>query len=122
MSIQLLTWLTTYVLIILAELGDKTQLAVLLLTSNNPGKRWTVFAASALALALCVTIEVTVGVTLAHYIGPAMINKIAGAIFLAMGIWSLAESFYRGKKLTGKEYSSGQIAKNLAISEAIKEN
>ncbi len=78
MSIKFLTWLTTYIIIILCELGDKTQLAVLLFTSNKPDKRWTIFFASALALTLCVLVEVTIGLALARHITPAVINRVAG--------------------------------------------
>ncbi|WP_054692109.1 TMEM165/GDT1 family protein [Syntrophomonas palmitatica] len=89
MSIELITCLTTYLLIILAELGDKTQLAILLVTSNNPRKRWTIFGASALALTACVLVEVTIGTALARVIGINMINRISGAVFLAIGIIGL---------------------------------
>ncbi len=89
MSMSLITWATTYIIIVLCELGDKTQVAVLLFTSKNQGRRWTIFAASALALVLCVLVEVTVGVTLARYIGPALINRVAGVMFLALGIIGL---------------------------------
>ena len=92
MSIQLLTVLSTYVLIILAELGDKTQVAVLLITSNNPHKRWTVFIASAIALTLCVGVEVTVGVALGRYISPQLINKLAGFVFLGIGVLTLIQN------------------------------
>jgi putative Ca2+/H+ antiporter (TMEM165/GDT1 family) len=92
MSIKFLTWLTTYILIVLAELGDKTQVAVLLITSNNPTRRWLVLGASCLALILCVTVEVTVGVVLARYIGPAIINRVAGVIFLLLGIATLMQT------------------------------
>ncbi len=91
MSVELLTWLSTYIIIIICELGDKTQLAVLLLTSNNPRQRWSVFAASSLALTLCVLVEVTVGLTLARHIGPALINRLAGGLFLLMGVIMLAK-------------------------------
>lgn len=97
MSIELLTWLSTYLLIILAELGDKTQVAVLLFTSNNPSQRWTVLLASALALILCVTIEVTIGLTLAKYLGPQMINKIAGIIFLIISLLTFYKTFASGQ-------------------------
>ncbi|MFZ5596867.1 MAG: TMEM165/GDT1 family protein [Bacillota bacterium] len=93
MSIEFLTWLTTYVLIILCELGDKTQMAVLLITSNNPSKRWLIFAASALALTMCVVVEVTVGLTLAKYIGPAVINRATGVIFIIIGLVTLVQHF-----------------------------
>lgn len=92
MSVQLLTSISTYILIILAELGDKTQMAVLLFASNNPQRRWTIFAASASALCLCVLIEVTVGVTLARHIAPSLINKIAGGVFLVIGLITLVKN------------------------------
>lgn len=90
LSIKLLTWISTYIIIILCELGDKTQLAVLLMTSKNPGWRWSIFLASALALSCCVLVEVTVGMTLAQYLGPHIINRLAGGIFLVMGLYGLA--------------------------------
>jgi putative Ca2+/H+ antiporter (TMEM165/GDT1 family) len=89
MSIKLLTGISTYLLIVICELGDKTQFAVLLLTSRNPQKRWLLFLASSLALSLCVLVEVTVGVKLAQYLAPHIINKVAGIIFLLMGILGL---------------------------------
>lgn len=106
MSVKFLTWLTTYIVIILCELGDKTQVAVLLMTSNNPAKRWLVFGASALALTLCVAIEVTVGVTLAKYIGPAMINRATGIIFLVIGLVTLVQYFHPSLKIP-----AGRIAR-----------
>ncbi|MDD4171531.1 MAG: TMEM165/GDT1 family protein [Syntrophomonas sp.] len=93
MNIKLLTWLSTYIIIILCELGDKTQLAVLLFTSNNPHKKWTIFLASSLALILCVLVEVTIGLTLANYIGPDLINKFAGGVFVLLGIIMLGQNF-----------------------------
>ncbi len=99
MSIKLLTYLTTYLIIILCELGDKTQVAVLLLTSRNPKKRWLLFTASALALSLCVLVEVSVGRTLAQYIAPSAINKMAGCVFLIMGIVGLGQEFFLRHKI-----------------------
>ncbi|KUG03940.1 hypothetical protein ASZ90_018720 [hydrocarbon metagenome] len=98
MSIKFLTWLTTYAIIFLCELGDKTQLAVLLITSNNPSKKWMIFIASAIALVLCVIIEVTIGLTLARYMGPDKINKLAGVIFLILGLYALFMSIKNGYK------------------------
>jgi|GEM_PF-1313547 len=89
MSIKLLTSITTFLLIILCELGDKTQVAVLLLTSRSPTKRWLIFFAGALALSLCVLVEISVGVKLAQYISPDLINKFAGGMFILMGTLGL---------------------------------
>ncbi|WP_066634531.1 TMEM165/GDT1 family protein [Desulfolucanica intricata] len=117
MCIEFLTWLSTYTLIILCELGDKTQVAVLLLTSNNPGRRWLIFGASALALTLCVLIEVTVGVTLAKYIGPALINRITGIIFLIVGLVTLAQYFKLLEKFKLKKPSNAEeVANNIKYS------
>ncbi|MDI9481453.1 MAG: TMEM165/GDT1 family protein [Syntrophomonadaceae bacterium] len=93
MSTELLTWASTYIIIILCELGDKTQVVVLLFTSKNPRRRWGIFAASSLALVLCVLTEVTIGVTLARYIGPALINRAAGVMFLLLGLIGLIRVF-----------------------------
>ena len=85
---KLITYLTTFIIIVLAELGDKTQFATLIFASNNPKRKWQVFLAAALALFLCVTIEVTVGLTLARHISPSLINKAAGIMFLLVGIYT----------------------------------
>lgn len=83
---ELITWITSYVIIILCELGDKTQLATLLLASNHPRRKWLIFLASALALSLCVVLEVTVGRMLAEHIGIEQINRAAGFVFVAIGL------------------------------------
>jgi putative Ca2+/H+ antiporter (TMEM165/GDT1 family) len=101
-SIKFLTWITTYALIILNELGDKTQVAVLLLASNNPTKRWLIFAASAAALTTCVFLEVTVGTILARYIGPAIINKVTGVVFLLLGTVTLLHQISMAYKFRSK--------------------
>jgi len=88
---QIVTLVTTYVLIALCELGDKTQVAVLLLSSNTPGRRWLVFFASFLALTTCVIIEVTVGVCLAKHVGPSAFNRVTGFIFLIVGLLNFTQ-------------------------------
>lgn len=98
MMIKLLTYLTTYLIIVICELGDKTQLAVLLLTSRNPQKRWLLFAASALALSLCVIVEVSIGRILSQHIAPNIINKLAGAVFLLMGGVGLWQELLSSRK------------------------
>jgi len=120
MSTELLTWLSTYLIIIICEMGDKTQLAVLLLTSNNPRERWSIFAASSLALILCVLVEVTVGLTLARYVGPAMINKFAGGLFLFMGLIMLARHFDLPARLRVIKGRRGDIKETEARGTEIK--
>lgn len=92
-----ITWLTTYTLIILVELGDKTQIATLVLASNNPRRKWVVFAAGALALTLCVLIEVTVGTTLARYVTQDTINRVTAVIFFVFGLATLFNQYALAK-------------------------
>ena len=92
-----LTWITTYTLIILAELGDKTQIATLVLASNNPRRKWLVFGAGALALTLCVLIEVTVGTTLARHITQDTINRVTAVIFFVFGLATLFKQYALAK-------------------------
>ena len=99
MTFKLLTYVTTYFIIVLCELGDKTQLAVLLFTSRNPQKRWLLFTASALALSLCVLVEVSVGRILAQHIPPLTIIKLAGVVFLLMGGAGLWQELFQYHKL-----------------------
>lgn len=99
LATKFLTWLTTYTLIILCELGDKTQVAVLMFSSNRPTRKWLVFGASALALATCVAIEVTVGSSLARYVGVELINKATGLVFVAIGLVTLGLFNLRPKLL-----------------------
>jgi len=106
LSMKFLTWLTTYALIILNELGDKTQVAVLILASNNPTKRWWIFAASAVALTACVLLEVTVGTILAKHIGPDIINKATGVVFLLLGTFTLLQHLGIANKFRSKNMAT----------------
>jgi len=117
-SLKILTWITTFLLIVICELGDKTQVAVLFITSNNPSRRWYVFAGSALALCLCVFIEVTVGVALARIISPAIINRATGVVFLILGsvilarYFNLAINLKKDKNIESQNKNTGLLLKN----------
>lgn len=92
-----MTWITTYTLIILAELGDKTQIATLVLASNNPRRKWLVFAGGAAALTMCVLIEVTVGAALARYLTQDTINRVTAVIFFVFGLATLFKQYALAK-------------------------
>jgi len=86
-----------FCLMLLAELGDKTQLA-LLAQSAGASSRWTVFAAGVAALVLTTALAVLVGGAL-HRVLPARGLKIAGgALFLVFGALMLREGFAHGGK------------------------
>jgi putative Ca2+/H+ antiporter (TMEM165/GDT1 family) len=79
---------STFALVFLAELGDKTQLAVLSISGGSTGSaRWMIFAGSALALAATSAIGVLGGDLIARVVSPAWIKRIAGIAFVVMGAW-----------------------------------
>lgn len=76
---------STFLAIFVAELGDKTQLAALSLAAGASSK-WTVFAASALALVLTSAIAVAAGDLVSRVVPPIWIRRGAGVIFVALGV------------------------------------
>ncbi len=85
-------FLSTFGLVFLAELGDKTQLATMSIAATS-GRRWLVFVASALALVLSSLIAVLAGEFVRGRIDPVIIERVAGGLFVVMGGWMLVASF-----------------------------
>ncbi len=87
---MLQTILTTFGLIFLAELGDKTQLAVLAMASRtNP---WAVFIGAGAALLASTVLAVVLGCTLSRLIPASatrIIHYIAGGLFIVVGAWTI---------------------------------
>lgn len=80
---------TVFVTVFLAEMFDKTQMATLLYSSRSEGARWTVFAASALALVAASGIGVLAGHVLSKTLSERTVNIVAGAGFIVVGVWTL---------------------------------
>ena len=76
---------STFVAVFVAELGDKTQLATMSLSAGATSK-WAVFAGSALALCATSAIAVLAGGAVARVISPLWLRRIAGGIFIALGV------------------------------------
>ncbi len=87
MDLKLLA--TVFGSVLLAELGDKTQLATLLFASDRAVSKLTVFLAASAALVLATGIGVLAGGLVSQYVSPAMLKYVAGAGFIAIGIWTL---------------------------------
>ncbi len=79
------TTLTVFAALFLAELGDKTQLAVVSFTSTG-ASRWAVFAGASLALIASTALAVLVGEALLRVIKPAYLQLGAAALFLIVGV------------------------------------
>ncbi len=79
------TLLSTFGLIFVAELGDKTQLAVVTQACKHR-RPWAVFGGASLALILVTALGAVGGRVLARFIPQHIIPIIAGAAFLVMGL------------------------------------
>lgn len=85
MGIDLKVFFTTFAMLFVAEIGDKTQLAVISMTSKT-SKPLMVFIASVLALAAVTLIGVTVGAGLTEVVPKIWIKRAAALLFFAIGI------------------------------------
>ena len=82
---------STFITIFLAEMGDKTQLATLLMSAQSHSP-WVVFAGAALALIVTSLLGVLIGRWLATRLSPKTIETSAGALLLfisAMLLWDV---------------------------------
>ena len=86
---DLKSFLAIFGTVFLAELGDKTQLATVLFASKEPSNLLLVFAAASLALMLSSGIAVAFGSTMSNYVDPKLLSNIAGAGFIAIGVWTV---------------------------------
>ena len=77
-------WVRAFILLFLAELGDKTQLIVLLIAATT-GQLLLVFIAAFLALALVNGIGVFVGDRARKYLSTTTITYIAAIAFIIAG-------------------------------------
>ena len=82
-------FLSVFAAIFLAEIGDKTQLATMLFAAEAKSSRWVIFAGSALALVLAAAIGVLVGAQLERFVSPRTLKIVAGAGFIAIGVWTI---------------------------------
>lgn len=81
-------FLTTFWLVFIAELGDKTQLQTMLLATQSKSL-WPVFLGSSLALVLSAFIGVCAAGFLTKYISPHYLQTGAGVVFVVIGILTL---------------------------------
>jgi putative Ca2+/H+ antiporter (TMEM165/GDT1 family) len=82
--------------VFVAELGDKTQLATLLFATNKATSPWLVFAAASMALIASTGIAVALGTAAEAWLARIPLKLIAGAGFIAIGIWTVWSHFQPG--------------------------
>jgi putative Ca2+/H+ antiporter (TMEM165/GDT1 family) len=79
-------FLTTFGTILLAELGDKTQLATIMMTSKTR-LPLSVFTGASLALCLVTLAGVLFGEGLIAVVPQNILKKVAALAFIAIGVW-----------------------------------
>lgn len=84
--------LTTFGIIFLAEMGDKTQLAAMTMAADKK-RPWEVFLGASLALVAVSAVGILVGTALGHYLPLDWIKRVAGASFIVIGILMLIGKF-----------------------------
>ena len=77
---------TTFGLVFLAELGDKTQIATFCFAAESKS-RLSVFLGSASALILTSLLAVIIGCEVSKYIPESYIKRGAGVLFILLGAW-----------------------------------
>ena len=84
--------LTTFGIIFLAEMGDKTQLAAMTMSAQTK-KPWAVFLGASLALAAVSALGVIVGATLGNYVPLEWVKRVAAVAFIVIGVLMLLGKF-----------------------------
>ena len=77
-------FVSTFTTVFLAELGDKTQLATLLLSAQS-GRPLLVFVGAALALVSTSLVGVLLGQWLSRYVPPRQLERLAGGLMVILG-------------------------------------
>jgi len=82
---ELKVMLSTLALLFVAELGDKTQLAVISMTAKYKAPLW-IFTGAILALAAVTGIGVLGGELLTRFIPEMALRKAGAALFVILGL------------------------------------
>ena len=111
---NLIPFLAAFSFIFLAELGDKTQLAVITLCSRHNWK--VVLSGAMLSFALIDGLSVLVGRGIAEVVPLFWIQIIGGVMFIAFGLYILLHKERENESFKLTEKSSGFISTLILIS------
>jgi putative Ca2+/H+ antiporter (TMEM165/GDT1 family) len=81
---------STFLTIFLAEIGDKTQLATLLMSAESQSP-WVVFAGAAAALIATSLLGVLIGYWIARRLSPKTLDLAVAMLLLAIAAWLLVD-------------------------------
>ena len=85
-------FITTFSTIFLAELGDKTQLATLILSAQS-GRPLIIFIGAALALISTSLLGVLIGRWIASNLPRQRFTVLSGIIMLSLGLYLVSQGF-----------------------------
>ena len=80
--------IAAFATLFLAEMGDKTQLAVLTMSAST-GRPLSVFVGAAAALITVTALGAVAGESLGRVISPQFLSRVAAVSFIAIGVWML---------------------------------
>lgn len=92
--VMIVNWqifISTFLMIFLAELGDKTQLAIFAFASKEKSSL-SVFLGASFALVLTSLTAVLLGGVLGKVMPERVMKVAAGLIFIGFGLWSIMEA------------------------------
>jgi putative Ca2+/H+ antiporter (TMEM165/GDT1 family) len=84
--------LTTFGVIFLAEMGDKTQLAAMTMAADSK-KPWAVFLGASLALVAVSALGVLVGSLIGDHVPLVWVKRVAATAFIVIGVLMLFGKF-----------------------------
>ena len=89
---ELKVFFTVFAAVVVAELGDKTQLATMLFAADKAVSKWTVFLGASAALVVATVIGVIAVTLMSEFINETYLNYIAGAGFILIGAITLVRA------------------------------
>jgi putative Ca2+/H+ antiporter (TMEM165/GDT1 family) len=85
----MIAFLTVFLSVFVAELGDKTQLATALFAADAARSKWLVFFASSAALVASAGVATIAGSLAREFMEGPLLKIIAGCGFVAIGAFML---------------------------------
>lgn len=109
-------FISTFALIFLAELGDKTQLAAMARVATGDGGKWTVFLSASSALVLSTLVAVMFGSALNKVVPAHYIKTAAGILFIVFGLIILGNVLMPGRLMGawGRPGMASHVALRMA--------
>jgi len=111
--IDILPTITAFIIVFMAEFGDKTQLTVMMLSSKGSAR--SVFIGSMLAFLIVDGVSLLIGDELLSYIPYDMVGAGAGLLFIFVGAFSLVHKRWESNRSDEIESRKVDLLKTFSI-------